>query len=98
MNADSFQLLPEKVGGRLTGVAGNDHAADIQPFLLIYIDQSEYILIIGDAEVMPDLIPLDIGSIDGNDHFCLIGELKKHLQLTVRCKTRKNTGGMVIIQ
>lgn len=47
---------------------------------------------------MADLIALDIGSIDRYDHLCLIGKLKKHLQLTVRGKARKYAGCMIVIK
>ena len=66
--------------------------------MLIDLDQTKYVLIIGDTKIVTDLIALNIGSIDGDDHLCLIGELQKHLKLTVRCKSRKYAGGMIIIQ
>lgn len=98
MDADRLQLLLEQVGRWLSGVAGDDHAADVQSLFLIDINQTDNILIVGDAKIMADLIALDIGSIDRYDHLCLIGKLKKHLQLTVRGKARKYAGCMIVIK
>ena len=47
---------------------------------------------------MSDLVALYVGSVDGNDHLSLICKLEKHLQLTVRCESRKDPGCVVVIE
>ena len=75
LDADRFQFLLENIGGWLSGISCDNHAADVQPFLFIYVDQTDNILIVCDSQIVTDLIALDISGVDRDDHFCLICKL-----------------------
>ncbi|CDA61464.1 uncharacterized protein BN513_01225 [Clostridium sp. CAG:169] len=97
LDAQRFQPLLKGNSDRLTLEAGHHNAADIQPKAAEDVDQAQNVDIIGDAQVAADFIFFNIGSVDDHHHLHLFFELEEHPQLAVRLKTRKNTGGVVII-
>ena len=62
------------------------------------VDQSENFQIIGDADVAAALLLGDSRCADSHKDLCLVLQLQQHLQLTVRLKSRKYSGGMKIIK
>ena len=56
------------------------------------------VMMLTDAEVVSDLVALYVGSIDGNDHLSLICKLEEHLKLTVRCKSWKDSGCVIVVK
>ena len=82
----------------LAGVVGDDNASHIQAPVQEFIPEAEHIHIIGDAQISPDFIFLNIHGADGDDDFCIIGKLHQHLQLCVRCKTGKHPGSVIIVK
>ena len=82
----------------LAGILGNYYASDVEAASAELVDQTEYITVVGDAEVTADFVFLNIGC--GNRHYdlSLVGELHQHAQFGVRCKARKNAGCVEIVE
>mgnify|MGYP001165833845 CR=1 FL=1 len=59
----------------LSRVLGDDNASDEQSFIAERLDQTEYIDIVSDTEVIADFIFLDISGVDDNDDLSLVGKL-----------------------
>ena len=93
-----FQLCLKLEDGRLVGVVGDDYASHIEPPVRKGVDEPQNVHIVGDAQIVADLVFRDIGGADGNDDLRLIGKLHQHPQLTVGLKTRKHPGGMVVVK
>ena len=92
-----FQLCLKLEDGRLVGVVGDDYASHIEPPVRKGVDEPQNVHIVGDAQIVADLVFRDIGA-DGNDDLRLIGKLHQHPQLTVGLKARKHPGGMVVVK
>ena len=79
-------------------IAGEHNTADVQSLTAIDIDETQHIVVVGDAEIGTDFVFFNIAGVDGDDHFGLIGKLQQHLELAGRLKSRKYTGCMVIVK
>ena len=97
-DAQLFQTLQEGVCRRLAAVTGQHHAAHIQAHLPEGVNQAQNVCVIGNAQVAPDLVLFNIRSVDGDDHFCVIGKLLQHPDLAVRLKAGKHPGCVVIVK
>ena len=97
-HADFLQLAFEDIGGLLAGVLGDDNTSDIESLVGKGLDQAKDIHVVGNAQVMADLILFDVRGIDGDDDLSLICKLQQHAELTVRRKAGKNSGGVVIVE
>ena len=93
-----LQLRLELICAVLAGVMGDDHAAYVQASLLELLSQTEDILIVGDAQIAPDLVLLDVRGTDDDDNLRVIGELHQHAKLGIRRKARQDSGGVKIIK
>ncbi len=83
---------------RLVVEAGQDNAAHKQPEACEGIRQPQDVHVVGNAEISPDFVFLDVSCVDDNDDLCLILQLSQHRDLGVRVKARKNPGGVEIIK
>ena len=99
IHPDSQTLQPglERLGDGLLRVPGQYHTGNVEPKAAEHIDQPDHVPVIGNAQVTPDLVFLDIVGVDGDDHLHLILQLQQHSQLAVRLKSRKHPGGMVVV-
>ena len=88
----------EGVGGGLAGVAGDHHAAHIQPPAPELVDKPEHVAVVGDAQVPPDLVLLNVAGVDGDDDFRLVPELLQHPQLAVRLEAGEHPAGVVVVK
>ena len=98
LDADCLKLLLEHIRRRLSSVSGDYHTAHIQSLFFVYAYKSDDILIVSDAEVVSDLVALYVGSIYRYDHLSLICKLEEHLKLTVRCKSREDSGCVIVVK
>ena len=98
LDAQRFQPLLECVGRRLGAVMGNAHAAHIQPDPPECIDQAQHIQVVGDAQIAPALIFLNIAGADDDDDLRRFLHLQQHFYLAVRRKARQYPGSMVIVK
>ena len=62
------------------------------------VDQAEHIVIIGNAQIAPNLVLLDISSINGNDDFNVLLQLLQHSDFAVRLKPGQHAGSMEIVK
>ena len=88
----------EGVGGGLTGVLGDHHAAHQQALSPEGVDQAEHIHIVGDAQVAPDLVLLDVAGTDGDDDLHRVPQLLEHADLAVRLEPGQHPGGVVVVK
>ena len=98
LHAQCLQLALEQVGRVLPGVLRDDDAADVQPDGAEGIDQPHHVQIVGDAEIAPALVHLDVGRVDGDDDLRLVLELQQHLHLAVRQEARQHARGVIIVK
>ena len=93
-----LQLGLELVGAVLAAVLGDDNASHIEALVPEFLNKTEDILVVGDAQVMADLVLFDVSRIDGNEDFGLVSHLKEHTELAVRCKAGQDPGGVVVVK
>ena len=93
-----FQPVKESVRRILSAVTGQHHAAHIQPHVPENINQAEDVLIIGDTQIPPHFILLNVPGVDGDDDLHIILQLLKHPDLAVRFKARQYPGGMIVVK
>ena len=65
-------MVAEFISGCFTGVLGDGNTADIKPKTAKDIHQTKYILVVGDAQIAPDLIGGDGSGGDSDHDLCLI--------------------------
>ena len=97
-DAQPLQPLLEGVGGGLAGVAGDHHAAHIQPPGAENVNKPQHVAVIGDAKVATDLVLFNIAGVNGDDDLRLVLQLLQHPDLTVRLKAGEDPGGMVVVK
>ena len=76
----------------------DDHGAHHKATLLKLAPQSEHILVIGDAEVSPLLVLLNVSGADDDDYLYAVTNLLKHPQFAVGLKSRQHPAGMMVIE
>ena len=96
--AERMQLLFKRQHARLRRVLGKHHTADQQALVGKFINQTNDIKIVGNAEVGTQFCLFNILRTDDNHNFRFLFELQEHLQLTVRLETRQYPGSMEIIK
>ena len=96
-DAQSLQPRLESPGNGLPLVPGQHHTGYIEPEAAEHIDQPDHIPVIGNAQIAPDFVFLDIIGVDGDHHLHLILQLQQHSQLAVRLEPGQHPGGVVIV-
>ena len=74
-DADPGKLLAESVGTALPIIMGNDNRADHKTAALELFTQANDILVVGDAEVVANLVLFDVECRDDYHYLSLVGEL-----------------------
>ena len=97
-HAHIAQLLFKQIRRVLAAVLRDDHAADIQPDGAEGVDQAHDVEVVGDAEVPPALVHLDVRGVDGDNDLCLLFQLQKHPHLAVGQKARQYPRGVVVVE
>ena len=77
---------------------GDDNAADEQSDAAESVDQPQCVEVVGDTEIAAPLVLFDVVCRYDDDNFGTVGKLTQHLYLAVRLKSRKNAGGVVIVE
>ena len=98
LDAQALQPGLEQVGGGLAGIAGDHHAAHQQATATEDVDEPQHVAVIGDAQVAPDLVLLDVPGVDGDDDLRLVLQLLQHTDLAVRLEPGQHPGGVVIVK
>ena len=97
-DALGVQPLLESDGSLLPGPAGQDDGADIQADAAEGVDQSQGILVIGDAQIAADFAGLDIIGVDRDEDLFLVLHLQQHLDFAVRLEAREDAAGVVVVK
>ena len=98
LDSHMLQLGLKDICARLALIQVDHNASHIKAFILKLLNQAQYIHIIGDPQILAYLIFLYIRGADHNDDLSLVGQLKEHPKLAVRCEAGKNPGGVVVIK
>ena len=80
--------MTELISSMLAVIVGNHHTSYHEVAAHKLITQTEYILIVGDAEVSTDLILLDVLSADYYQDLDAVAQLAQHAELGIRFETR----------
>ena len=83
LDAHVFEALAIEVGRLLSVVVGDDNAADVESAVDELGAQSQYVLVIGDAEILSDLVLLDVEGTDDDEYLGVAGQLLQHVQFAV---------------
>ena len=97
-HADRGKAALEKLDIELTGVLSYHDASDVKSHACESVDETEHLVVVGDPDVSSDLVFLDIDCGNRYNHLRTVGKLTQHLYLAVRLKSRKNAGGVVIVE
>ena len=98
LDAQRFQTVGEVQRGGLAGVAGDDHAPHIQAEPPEHVDEPEHVLVVGDAQIPPDLVLLDVRGVDDDDDLHLVAEGAEHLHLAVGLEPGQHPGRMIVVK
>ena len=100
IGADSQIVQPDAVliGRGLAGILGDNNGTGEEPHFAESFDETEDLGIIGKPGIHADFIPFDGRGADDKHNFRLILQLAEHFKFTVRFKTGKDTGGVIIVK
>ena len=59
-------------GGRLVVEPGDDHGPDLDAPLAQVVDELHGVDVVGDAEIGPHLLPLDVAGVDAEEEIGLV--------------------------
>ena len=96
-NAHSLQPRLEGLGRGIVMIAGQHNTGHIEAEVPEDVDQPDHIQIIGNAQIPPDFVFLDIRGVDGNYHLHLLLQVQQHPQLAVRPEAGKHTGCVIVV-
>ena len=94
----AFQALAIGVRAGLAVVVGDDDAVDAEAALHELVAQAQHVHVVGDAEVVADLVLLDVDGADHDHDLQIVLQLVKHLELAVRLESRQHAAGMVVVE
>ena len=97
LNAQIGQPLEERIRRTLAIIAGQHNTGHIEAEIPEDVDQPDHIQIIGNAQIPPDFVFLDIRGVDGNHHLHLLLQVQQHPQLAVRPEAGKHTGCVIVV-
>ena len=92
------QAPEESVRRGLAAVLGDDHAANVQIHAAELVDQPQHILLVGDAQIPPHLVLLNVPGADGHHNLHIVPELLEHPDLAVRLEPGQHPGGVVVVE
>ena len=98
LHPQRLQPLLEGLGGGLGVVLGQHHAAHIQPDAPEGVDEPQHVHVVGDAQISPHLVLLNVRGVDDDEDLRLVLHLQQHLHLAVRHKARQHPGGVEVVE
>ena len=90
--------MTELIGSMLTVVVGNNHTAHHEVAAHELIAQTQYILVVGNAEVGTYFVLLDVLGANHDDNLDAVAQLSQHAQFTVGLETGQYTRCMVVVE
>ncbi len=98
LDAQALEAFTECDGTGLAVEVRDDHGIDFQVTALEFLAEAQYVHIVGDAQVVADLVLLDVDGGDDDDDLHFIAQLHQHLELAVRLETRQHAAGVEIVE
>ena len=98
LDAHRFQAFPVGHGAGLAAEMGDDNAVYAEAAVQEFVAEAEDVHVVGDPEVCPDFVLLDVHGADDDDDLGVILHLHEHFEFTVRLETRQDAAGVVIIE
>ena len=77
---------------------GDDHAAHIEADAPEGVDEAQQVQVVGDAQVPPHLVLLDVPGVDDHDDLRLVLHGEEHPHLAVRLEAGEHPGGVVVVK
>ena len=97
-DVQTFQAVAESLGALLPLEVRNDNRTNLQTAAFELVAQTEYIHVVGDADIAAHFVFFDVHRTDDNHNLSIIAQLHQHLQLAVGVKTGQNTAGMKVVE
>ena len=97
-DAECVEALDESVRRVLPRVLRDAHAADIEAQRAERVDQSQAVVIVGDAEVAAHLVFLNVVRVDRDDDLHIVAQLLEHADLAVGLEAGKHARGVVVVK
>ena len=97
-NAHVLQAFAVGLCTGLSVEVGNHHGIHAQVPVHELVPQTEHVHVVGDAQVAPYFVFLNINGADDNDDFQIFLELEEHLHLAVRMEARQHAAGVEIVK
>ena len=94
----TLQPAAEPVGGLLAPVMGQAHGAHIELAGPEGVDQAQGLHVVGDAQVAPALVALNVVGGDDHHHLGLLLHLHEHPDLAVGPEAGENPGGVEVVK
>ena len=76
----------------------DDNRANHEATVLEFATQTQYILVVSDAEVGTLLVLLDVSSTNHHYNLNAVTEFLKHAQLAVGCKSRQYSACVMVVE
>ena len=97
-DAQQGQPLKKGVGRGLAVIAGEYYTAHIQTQCPEGINQTENIIVVGDAQIASNFILLNVRSVNSDYYFHIVLKLLQHTHLAVRLEARQYPGGVEVVK
>ena len=81
-----------------SGILGDNNGISQKAHFSEGFNQAKDFRVIGETGIHADFIPFNRRCTDDKNYFSLFSQLVKHFKFTVRLKTGKNPGGVVVVK
>ena len=98
LDIHSLQALAVSFGAGLAVEVGYDDAVDAEPLSDELVPETDDVHIVGDAQVVADLVLLDVNGADHYYDFGIVLHLKQHLELAIRLESREDTACVIVVE
>ena len=98
LDVHALQALAVGVRAGLAVVVGHDDAVDAEAARHEFVAQAQHVHVVGDAQVIADLVFLNVDGADHDDDLEVVLQLVEHLELAVRLESRQDAAGVVVVE
>ena len=95
-DAPPLELVLEDPGRGLVVEPGDDDGPDLDAPLAQVVDELHGVDVVGDAEIGPHLLPLDVAGVDAEEDIGLVLELLEEPHLDVGIVAGQDPGGVIV--
>ena len=98
LDAHALEALAVGVGAALAVVVGDDDAVDAEVAGDEFVAEAEDVYVVGDAEVVADLVFLDVHRTDDDDDLEVVLQCVEHFEFAVRLEPGEHPAGVVVVE